>query len=291
MRIRVRVPTLNDSLEDFDRLFSLRQRVGSKGLKVSFRFDDCRFLRQNAVAFLGGLARLIEWNGGTVSFEWSSLQWDVRRNLARNGFLSSFGSHETVPQGNAIPFRQDRQLDRDGIVKYLSSDWLGRGWVHVSPMLRSAIVNRVCEIYTNAFEHASSPIGVFSCGQHYPNMGQLKLTVVDFGVGIPYNVREFLANRRMSTAEALKWAFQSGTTTKPYGISRGIGLNLLKEFVRINKGQLEIFSHDGYVLVDESNEFYTNRSSYFEGTLVNITFRCDERFYVFASEVGKEPLF
>ena len=67
-------------------------------------------------------------------------------------------------------------------------------------------------------------------------------------------------------------------------------LDLLKEFVKINKEKLEIFSHEGYALIDETQEIFMNRRT-FEGTLVNISFRCDKSYYHFASEVPEEPLF
>lgn len=89
----------------------------------------------------------------------------------------------------------------------------------------------------------------------------------------------------------LKWAFQRGTTTKPNGTSRGMGLDLLKEFVKINKGKLEIFSHEGYAIIDSKREEFLNRSTFFEGTLANITFICDESYYHLASEALGAPLF
>jgi hypothetical protein len=88
--------------------------------------------------------------------------------------------------------------DKEILADYLKTKWLGCGWIHVSPSLQDAIVGRVWEIYANAFEHAQSSIGVFSCGQHYPKMKELKLTVVDFGVGIPSNVRLFMRNTNIS---------------------------------------------------------------------------------------------
>jgi signal transduction histidine kinase len=119
----------------------------------------------------------------------------------------------------------------------------------------------------------------------------LKLTVVDFGVGIPSNVRLFRRTPNIAAASAIRWAFQRGTTTKPNGTGRGLGLDLLKEFVQLNQGRLEVFSHDGYALIGEGQERYETRQSYFEGTLVNITLRCDERHYRLADEVAPEFLF
>src|ERR1035441_3793371 len=36
-----------------------------------------------------------------------------------------------------------------------------------------------------------SRIGVISCGQYYPRLGRVKLTIVDFGIGIPEDVRRY----------------------------------------------------------------------------------------------------
>lgn len=295
MKITLSIPTINDRPDDFDMLFSLWNQVNSDSLDVTFDFSPCRFLRYNAVVFLGGLARLIKSRFGNVTFNWNTLQNNIFTNLGQNGFLAAFKHGGDPWTGNSIPYREDKVLDKNSMMDYLKVKWLRQGWVHVSELLQNAIAGSVWEIYTNAFEHAQSPIGVFSCGQHYPRRKELQLTVADFGVGIPSTVRLFFSNDQrahsLSAANCLKWAFQPGTTTKPNGTSRGMGLDLLKEFVKINKGKLEIFSHEGYALIDETQEIFMNRQTFFEGTLVNISFRCDKSYYHFASEVPEEPLF
>lgn len=289
--VRVAVPTLNDHLPDFSRLFELHALTLSDCTDVRFDFSACRFLRQNAVAFLGGLARLIQSRHGTVTFEWDTLQPDIRKALGKNGFLEAFGQSGLPWTDNAIPYRHDGALDKEGITGYLDAMWLGRGWVRVSRALQNAIVGRVWEIYENAFEHSRSPVGVFTCGQHYPRMGVLKLSVVDFGVGVPHNVRAFRREPGMLAASALEWAFRPGTTTSRTGIGRGLGLSLLKEFVQVNRGKLEVFSHSGYACVEQGTESYCDWDSQFGGTLLNLTLMCDERYYRFASEGAKGPLF
>ncbi len=74
-------------------------------------------------------------------------------------------------------------------------------------------------------------------------------------------------------------------------MGRGMGLDLLKESVRLNKGCLEVFSHDGYARIDEKEERYETRPSMFEGTVLNISLQCDDRYYCFKSEVPDTPLF
>lgn len=289
--ITLEVPTLYDSIGHYDQMFALWNQVNGDGLEVTFRFSHCNFLKQNAVAFISGLGKLVQHRGGSVQFEWNTLDDRIHTNLAQQGFLAAFGSPEEPWTGNSIPLRIDRTMDVTGLMDYLKSKWLGRGWINVSQKLRDAIVGRVWEIYANAFEHSHSTVGIFSCGQHYPNKKRLDLAVVDFGVGIPSNVRMFVQNESLPAGRTLEWAFQAGNTTKPNGMGRGMGLDLLREFVKLNQGRLEVFSHDGYARIDGRGEKYETRNSMFEGTILNISFQCDDRHYCFAAEVPDTPLF
>lgn len=285
------IPTLNDSTGDFERLFSIWDQANDYFLDVRFDFSGCRFLRPNAVAFLGGLARLIESRIGTAVFDWNTLHdAAVTSNLSQNGFAGYFGHTSSRWTGNSIPYREDNVRDVNGIMDYLEIYWLGRGWVQVSKRLRDDIVGHVWEIYNNAFEHSGSKIGVFSCGQHFPGYNELLLSVVDFGQGIPAKVRNFLSSdprsEQLTAAGCLCWAFQSGTTTKPKEEPGGLGLDLLKEFVRVNQGKLEVYSNDGYALIDKDGEYFSNITTSFEGTVFHITLHCDENLYRFADETN-----
>jgi len=289
--INLSVPTINDQPGDFDVLFSLWQQTQENEIKVRFDFSQCNFLRQNAVAFLGGLANMIESKDGKVEFMWDTMKKEVRKNLAKNGFVYRFSGGTPARKGNSIPYREDKVQDKDGLMNYLRKDWLGRDWVHISELVQEAITGRVWEIYTNAFEHGKSTIGIYSCGQHYPRWRELALTVVDFGVGIPANVRSHLQQSEYSADEAMKWASTPGNTTKPKeDIPGGVGLGLLKDFVEINKGYLEIFSHEGYLNIGHGRETFLKRDLFFKGTLVNIKFKCDNKLYLLTSEQTTEPI-
>jgi hypothetical protein len=291
----IQIPTLNDSLHDFARLFGIWNEASDyfEDIDIRFDFSRCGFLRPNAVAFLGGLARLIESRLGSVEFDWVSLHDQrVMTNICQNGFAGNFGHPTSAWSGNSIPYREDKTRDVNGIMDYLEQYWLGRGWVQVSQRLRDTIVGHMWEIYNNAFEHSSSEIGVFTCGQHFPRKHDetLVLSVVDFGQGIPAKIRGFLRQHadearvaKLTGASCLRWAFQAGNTTK-VGEPGGSGLDLLKEFVRLNRGKLEVYSNEGYAIVDKDGERYENRDISFEGTVVHITLRCDENLYRFHDE-------
>lgn len=293
----VRVPTITDNHDGFEKLFRIWQEVNDYTYQlrpIQLDFSKCSFLGHNAVAFLGGLARYIgnSYRDCPVEFLWNTMRVQVFANLKRNGFAAVFGNTEIESAGNAIPYREDSAIlyDKNDIITYLAKHWLGRGWVNVSSQVTNTIIGKTWEIYGNAFEHSKTPIGVFSCGQHYPSHKKtLAITVVDFGEGIPDQVRVFLKRPDMTAAEALKWAFQSGHTTQNGG--RGLGLHILHEFVKKNNGRLDVYSHDGQVTITSHGEYFQNRPYAFHGTLINIQFICDDRFYYFAHEVvDDEPL-
>lgn len=280
-------------LWQFRNLFKIVAAAANEptGGSVVFDFADCEFLSHNAVALLGGLVRWLQHRSVARSYV-RPRKAAVWANLERNGLAGLFADRVGRDTGNAIPYREDLKENRAGIMDYLKVRWLGRqDWLRVSEPLRHVIVGRVWEIYANAFEHARSPIGVFSCGQHYPKLGLLDLTVVDWGVGIPDNVRRFLRRPSMKATEALAWAFTPGQSTSQKGMARGLGLDFLKEFVTLNKGHLKVFSDDGYAVVDVTGAHFEHWDARFNGTLVNISLRCDESYYVLAHEQGKGFVF
>ena len=238
----------------------------------------------------GGLARLIESRLGKAVFDWSTLPagGKVITNLCQNGFAGTFAHSSSGWDGNSIPYREDKTLDMNRIMDYLTFNWIGKGWVNVSSRLRDAIAGRMWEIYNNAFEHSGTQIGVFTCGQHFPASNTLLLSVADFGQGIPAKIRTFVGSdpraQDLPASACLRWAFTRGKSTCPEGVARGLGLDLLKDFVRINQGKLEVYSNEGYAIVDKDGERYENRDISFEGTVVHVTLQCDENLYQFKDE-------
>ncbi len=156
----------------------------------------------------------------------------------------------------------------------------------ISEALKTHISSRVIEIYLNGFNHARSPIGVFSCGQRFPNLEELKLAFVDFGVGIPATVRAYLDKPTMTSKNALEWAFTPGHTTRDIidNVARGNGLKLLNKFIEANNGKLEIYSDTGYARIGIDQPYFADRTIIFQGTFVQITLKCDSKHYTLANE-------
>ncbi|WP_213305912.1 hypothetical protein [Paraburkholderia sacchari] len=291
---RIFVPTINDTPSDYFELFSIWQQICSSQAGVVFDFANCNFLRPNAVAFLGGATRSAQRAGISVAFDWKTVRSHVMVNLCQNGFAYAFGHGQTPWSGHSIPYREDSVAAPNPIADYLTDQWLGQGWINISEALRDAIVGRVWEIYANSFEHAQSPVGVFSCGQHFKVANELILTVVDFGTGIPSKVREYLNSLQIDprtlgipSSALMRWAFKPGNTTTRSTVPRGLGLDFLKQFVRLNKGSLEVYSEDCHAVIDGNGENYTDLPVKFAGTTVQIKLICDARFYRLSSEPSK----
>jgi hypothetical protein len=233
----------------------------------------------------------MQHRGGIPRFLVATMQRQVSTNLLQNGFAHAMGADTRPWQGNSIPFREYLQNDKNAIVHSLKHEWLGRGWVNLSHDLANEIAGRMSEIFVNAFDHSETPLGVYSCGQHFPSRRELMLAVADFGVGIPSNVR-FHRSEALDGAETMRWAFTRGHSTKPQSQwPRGMGLDLLKEFVRVNCGRLEIYSHDGYARIDSSGETYENLPVFFEGTLAQIILLCDNSLYSLSNESDLSAFF
>lgn len=88
---KISIPTLNDNRLDFEYLFSLSKIYRNYSGHIVFTFDDCSFIRHNALAILGGIITHIKRNGGKVELDIASMPEGVHANLAQNGFLHLCG--------------------------------------------------------------------------------------------------------------------------------------------------------------------------------------------------------
>jgi hypothetical protein len=115
---------------------------------------------------------------------------------------------------------------------------------------------------------------------------ELKLAFVDFGVGIPFNVREYLKTPFITSRDALQWAFTPGHTTRDKldNLARGNGLKLLTDFMDANNGKMEVYSDTGFARVGRGTPVFQEREVQFHGTFVQVSLKCDSRHYTLPSE-------
>ena len=97
----------------------------------------------------------------------------------------------------------------------------------------------VGEVFNNIKDHSTLNVG-FAHIQYYPRMDTVKVTVSDFGRGIPNTMRD--RNPNLNDVQAILTATQEGVTAQSTPRNRGLGLDLLIRRVTSNKGNVTIYS-------------------------------------------------
>jgi hypothetical protein len=227
------------------------------------------------------------------SIHLTNMPTDVEITLSKNGFLSNYG-REQIPDtwGTTIPYRRFAAKDDRYFAAYVEEEFVPRSEM---PKMSSGLVKKfresVFEIFNNSVIHSQTRLGIFSCGQYFPNRNTLVFSVADLGIGIRKNVQDNLG-LDLSAEDAIEWATQGTNTTKRGRIPGGLGLKLLSEFVQLNGGQLQIVSDTGYWCLGRDGAQKNPLKGSFPGTAVNIEINTsDVRSYCLKSELSKTDIF
>lgn len=139
----------------------------------------------------------------------------------------------------------------------------------------ASIRSCVGEVFNNIADHSTLNVG-FAHIQHYPRMDEVRVTVSDFGRGIPNTIRDWLPN--LNDVQAILRATQAGVTAQTTPRNKGLGLDLLITRVTSNHGRVTIYSYNGALMCClgangniERNPVAGN--GVYPGTLVDISLR------------------
>ena len=138
--------------------------------------------------------------------------------------------------------------------------------------LANKITQNIWEIIDNGLIHGKNKNGVSIAGQFYPQKEYFEVAIYDRGIGIPNLVRREIKNIRFENDyECIDWAFGRGHSTGDLAIANGLGLYFLKNFIRVNNGNLQIISGNGYICIGNSDVSDKREiKNFLKGTLVNI---------------------
>ncbi len=93
----------------------------------------------------------------------------------------------------------------------------------------------------------------------------------------------------MNSDQAILWALQEGNTTRKGSVPGGLGLKLLREFVALNQGRIQIVSDRGYWECGSRGETAKRLDHSFPGTVVNLEINtADNKSYGLISESTEE---
>ncbi|QLI80244.1 ATP-binding protein [Chitinibacter fontanus] len=142
---------------------------------------------------------------------------------------------------------------------------------------KSLIELRICllELFNNIRDHSGENAGCIFV-QFFPKRKKVVISLSDFGVGIPANVKKI--HQGLSDGEAVKLAMQEGFTTNTTVRNRGVGLFLLAQTVVDNNGgELTIRSGDAHVCCNKDGVTdLSDYSGFYKGTLFDITLHTDK---------------
>ncbi len=213
-------------LDAIDRF--AQQIVGADGLPADTVYE----LDFAQLDFIDGsgytvLSNTIEW----LKYHWVRVAFFNLINLNRNGirYLDACGFFRRYINRQLIPGSQSTETTLPcapvefarafSWIEHVLSPWLGKA-LEASYASLSSVRTCVKELFNNIADHAAVSTG-FVHAQHYPNKRQLKITVSDFGVGIPATIRGRFGE--MSDAEAIRLAAREGVTaqSRPNNMAQG----------------------------------------------------------------------
>jgi hypothetical protein len=213
--------------------------------------------------------------------------------LSKNGFLSHYGRGK-IPDtwGTTIPYQRFDVKDDRYFASYIEQEFVHRPEMpNMSPGLIKKFKESVFEIFSNAVLHSQTQLGIFSCGQYFPKRHCLDFAVADLGIGIRENVR-IHTGIDITAPEAIDWATKGRNTTKRGPIPGGLGLKLLREFIKLNRGSLQIVSDRGYWKLEKDQVSTSPLKAPFPGTIVTIEINTSgQQSYRLSSELEDSNIF
>lgn len=99
------------------------------------------------------------------------------------------------------------------------------------------------EVLQNVEDHAQSPIGAMMCARYFDGLKQVRVAIVDAGVGVLQALRR-THPQIADTKTALAKVLQGGFSSKSRDTNMGLGISNLALFVRLLEGSLVIVSGD-----------------------------------------------
>lgn len=290
--MKVNVGTVRSDYDGFNNIAHIAEQTHEVLFdSVELDFSFCGFLDANMAAPLYAVVSRIRDELNDVSL--INLNPSLETILRKNHFLTKFQKASLADTNHTtVPFKTFKLQAGEQFFEYLESYMHGKGIPAMSEGLTKRFRQSLFEIFQNAAIHSKSESGIFTCGQFFPQMHRLDFTIADAGVGIRDNVRKYTGNSKMSSCAAIKWALTEGNTTKTGDQPGGLGLKLLKDFIRMNKGKLQIVSRYGFYQFSASEENSLKLDHDFPGACINIEINTqDTSSYCLKSELSSDDIF
>ena len=279
---------IRTSFNGFQRIIELDKQIYREDCEIHIS----NWIDANMCAPLGAL--LYRKQTKNIPVHISNISSYVKSILQKNHFLSQFGlSEKPDSYGTTIEYQRFEMVNKvyeqfqKYVIRYFRPGSLGLPRMSL-PLLKR-FRESLFEIFLNAIEHSYTQDGVFACGQFFPGRERLQFSITDLGIGIDGNIYKNL-QRKLPAEDAIKWAISGKTTRR--GRSGGLGLQLIQEFIKLNRGRLIIVSNAGYWELSKGKVSTRTFSRPFPGTAVTIDIdTADKTSYCLSSEIDLSDVF
>ena len=182
-------------------------------------------------------------------------------------------------------FQLRRVTGLDALIAETLTELIGNQ-VNISPGLNYSLRLSLNELMTNVIAH-SGVEDYYVCAYTYPNRRQLRLCIADRGIGILRSLNRSKKYGFMRDShDAIVRATTPGVSSRPG--RAGLGLSHLKDFAKVNEGQMCIISGRGKVFwkYDRGEMLKQRMIKPFTGTVVKSVINTDKEGLYFL--VGEE---
>jgi hypothetical protein len=258
---------------------------------IDISFQNANWIAANTCSMIGAIFQKLQNSFNTIRL--LDMDSKLREIFLRNGFLAFFG-HQRVTNHLHTTIQYLKLSPKDGrfFSEYIRDDLLNKeAMPAMSTRLKKKIFEGIYEIFINAAMHSETKEGIFTCGQFFPRKNVIEFMITDLGIGMRNRINRYLGVS-FSAVDAIEWAMAERNTTKSSD-SGGLGLAILKSFITMNKGKIQVISNDGFWEFSETGVFSRFFEDEFPGTAVNICINTDDPMHYMLKEetVDDEDIF
>lgn len=261
----------------------------SKTDDIYVDFSKCGEFDANLSAVLGAFLDKMTDDGHNMYLR-SPKSAGVKRALSRNKFFRAFDlTTKYEDRENYIEYKRFGVSDTQAFKEYIDSELIQKErFPSCSEKAKLKIIESIYEIFANAVSHSGCSY-VYCCGEVHTRKSKIMLdmTFVNLGKSVVDNVNVFMRSKGfqpMDSCKTLEWAFVEGNTTKP--IPGGLGLAILKQFIEMNDGTIQMVSGDAMLEINGNTPVDTKLDKWFPGTIVTVEFNCDDdKTYMMTDEL------
>lgn len=276
---------MSDSLFDFDIESDMRYSVNSiKGIANLQRDIACsnnnnisvylgaKYISPALYPFILSVIDVAHRHEKRIKISYSRNNKRLENSLNQHGVLQFYSGSSWKTDSNTLPFQEvlpgDSTTNLVSKIRKLIP-------VNMSNSYASNFMSKIYEVLINSQDHSRSLSSAKA--NAYTDKRKFYFSVYDAGVGIPFNVKNFLSNPLLDDIDAVKWALTEGNTTakNASSIPRGAGLGVLEKFVKENNGKMFIATGSCLCIVKKGNTDFERFSAPIMGTFFSMQANVD----------------